>query len=99
MTMATSIVVIKDGIIKQVGSPKEIYDKPDNVFVGGFIGSPAMNFLTGTLKDDYFHIGDYKIKIPAGKIKPVQPYNNKNVILGIRPEDIHDEPVFLNTAE
>ena len=46
MTMATRLVVMKDGIIQQVGTPKEVYEKPENVFVGGFIGSPAMNFLT-----------------------------------------------------
>ena len=48
MTMASRLVVMKDGIIQQVGTPKEVYEKPENVFVGGFIGSPAMNFLTGT---------------------------------------------------
>lgn len=52
MTMATRLVVMKDGIIQQVGAPKEVYDMPENMFVGGFIGSPSMNFLTGTLKED-----------------------------------------------
>ena len=47
MTMATRIVIMKDGYIQQVGSPKEVYDNPENVFVGGFIGSPSMNFLAG----------------------------------------------------
>ena len=50
MTMATRLVVMKDGIIQQVGAPKEVYEKPENVFVGGFIGSPAMNFFNGKLK-------------------------------------------------
>ncbi|WP_078597364.1 ABC transporter ATP-binding protein [Evansella clarkii] len=99
MTMATRIVVMKDGIIQQVGRPKDIYDNPENVFVGGFIGSPSMNFLTGTLKDGYFHVEDLKIKVPQGKMKPIEKYNNKELILGIRPEDVHDEPVFIEASE
>lgn len=99
MTMATRMVVMKDGFIQQVGVPKEIYDYPDNVFVGGFIGSPSMNFLTGKLKDGNFHVGEFPIKVPAGKLKSLEKFNNKELILGIRPEDIHDEPVFLDAAE
>ncbi|WP_028781940.1 ABC transporter ATP-binding protein [Thalassobacillus devorans] len=98
MTMATRLVVMKDGYIQQVGAPKEVYDKPNNVFVGGFIGSPAMNFLTGTLKEGYIEIGNVNIKVPEGKMKPLrsQNYLNKEVILGVRPEDIHDEPLFID---
>ena len=55
MTMATRIVVMKDGVIQQVGAPKEVYDKPENVFVGGFIGSPAMNFFRGNIRRWLFH--------------------------------------------
>ncbi|MFD1017729.1 ABC transporter ATP-binding protein [Thalassobacillus hwangdonensis] len=98
MTMATRLVVMKDGVIQQVGAPKEVYDKPENVFVGGFIGSPAMNFLTGTLTDGYLEMGDLKVKVPEGKMKVLrqQEYIGKEVILGIRPEDLHDEPVFID---
>ncbi|UCZ54290.1 sn-glycerol-3-phosphate ABC transporter ATP-binding protein UgpC [Bacillus shivajii] len=99
MTMATRIVVMKDGLVQQVGRPKDIYDYPENVFVGGFIGSPSMNFLTGKLVDGYFQIGDLSIKVPEGKMKTIEKYNNKEIILGVRPEDIHDEPVFLDAAE
>ncbi|TCT23642.1 carbohydrate ABC transporter ATP-binding protein (CUT1 family) [Melghiribacillus thermohalophilus] len=101
MTMATRLVVMKDGIIQQVGAPKEVYDKPNNVFVGGFIGSPAMNFLNGVLRDGHIEIGQIKINIPEGKMKTLREngYVNKEVILGIRPEDIHDEPVFLESSE
>jgi multiple sugar transport system ATP-binding protein len=100
MTMATRLVVMKDGIIQQIGAPKEVYDNPDNVFVGGFIGSPSMNFFTGTLKENHFEIGNVKIAVPEGKLKPLreQGYMNKQVILGIRPEDIHDEPVFIEST-
>ncbi len=100
MTMATRLVVMKDGIIQQLGSPKEVYENPENVFVGGFIGSPAMNFFNGKLEDGAFIIGDQKITVPEGKMKVLrdQGYVGKEVILGIRPEDIHDEPVFIESS-
>ena len=92
MTMATRLVVMKDGIIQQVGTPKEIYDNPENVFVGGFIGSPAMNFLHGTLTNGHIQLGDDTVKIPEDKLKLLKDngYDNKEIILGIRPEDIYD---------
>jgi len=101
MTMATRLVVMKDGVIQQVGTPKEVYEKPGNIFVGGFIGSPAMNFLRGVLQDGVFAIGDVKIAVPEGKMKVLreQGYVGKEVILGIRPEDFHDEPVFLEASQ
>lgn len=98
MTMADRIVIMKDGLILQVGSPKEVYDYPDNVFVGGFIGSPAMNFVNGKLENDIFIVGDQQLKIPEGKMKFLNKYKGKEVILGIRPEDIHDEPVFVESS-
>ena len=95
MTMATRIVVMKDGYIQQIGTPKEVYNNPANIFVGGFIGSPAMNFLKGKYIDDCFVIEGsktertIKIFIPE-KLRPnIQGYENDEVILGIRPEDIH----------
>ncbi|MBB3907619.1 sn-glycerol-3-phosphate ABC transporter ATP-binding protein UgpC [Anoxybacillus rupiensis] len=100
MTMATRLVVMKDGVIQQVGTPKEVYEKPENIFVGGFIGSPAMNFLRGTLEDGQFVTGSVTIGIPEGKMKMLreQGYVNKEVILGVRPEDFHDEPVFIEAS-
>lgn len=100
MTMATRLVVMKDGIVQQVGAPKDVYDKPDNVFVGGFIGSPSMNFLTGKISDGQFVMDDIKVKVPEGKMKTLreQDYEGKDIILGIRPEDIHDEPAFINAS-
>lgn len=98
MTMATRLVVMKDGIIQQVGAPKEVYDEPDNVFVGGFIGSPAMNFLNGKLVGNHFVMDDVKLLVPDGRLKVLKErgYDGKDIILGIRPEDINDEQVFLD---
>lgn len=92
MTMATRLVVMKDGVIQQIGTPKEIYDHPENVFVGGFIGSPAMNFLKGTVKNGQLLFEDNFVEIPEDKLKILidNGYENKEVILGIRPEDIYD---------
>ncbi|WP_156288785.1 ABC transporter ATP-binding protein [Oceanobacillus salinisoli] len=100
MTMATRLVVMKDGIIQQIGAPKEVYDSPENVFVGGFIGSPSMNFFNGTLTEGYFQMGDVKVKVPEGKMKMLrnEGYINKEIILGVRPEDIHDEPAFIEAS-
>ena len=69
MTMATRLVVLKDGIIQQVGTPKEVYDNPENVFVGGFIGSPGMNFFKGVLTDNAVMIDKWKIEVPEEKMK------------------------------
>ncbi|WP_170006611.1 ABC transporter ATP-binding protein [Bacillus fonticola] len=100
MTMATRLVVMKDGIIQQVGTPKEVYEKPENIFVGGFIGSPAMNFFAGKLEGGQFVIGDAKVAVPEGKLKTLreQKFEGKELVLGIRPEDIHDEPVFVEST-
>src|SRR5699024_144788 len=100
MTMATRLVVMKDGIIQHVGAAKDVYDNPDNVSVGGFIGSPAMNMLRGPLTDVYFNLEDVKINVTEGKVKVLrdQGYINKDIILGIRPEDMHDEPLFLDSS-
>ena len=102
MTMGTRIVVMKDGVVQQVDTPTNLYQKPVNMFVGGFIGSPQMNFVEGKLvkKDNsvYFEFDSESIKLPDGKTsaKEVQDYIGKEVVLGIRPEDIHDDEAWVS---
>ncbi|BAQ09554.1 sugar ABC transporter, ATP-binding protein [Bacillus sp. OxB-1] len=100
MTMATRLVVMNDGMIQQVGVPKEVYEKPDNIFVGGFIGSPAMNFFTGIVSEGKIHIGHVSILLPerTNNILYKQGYANKEIILGIRPEDLHDDDSFIESC-
>ncbi len=103
MTMATRIVVMKDGLIQQVDTPQNLYDYPCNIFVAGFIGTPQMNFITGTLtkkgEDVYFNFEDKAVKLPADKANnpALKEYIGEEVTLGIRPECIHDEPVHIAT--
>ena len=100
MTMASRIVVMKDGYIMQVGAPKQIYDFPNNLFVAGFIGTPPMNFVRGVVdKTQKFVAGDHTIMVPDDKFEILRQNGlvGKEVILGIRPEDIHDEQVVMDT--
>ena len=103
MTMATRIVCMKDGRVQQIGSPKELYSAPANKFVAGFMGSPAMNFITGTVtaKGEFDITGDEKhiIKLPEDKVELLHNFVGKQVILGIRPEDIkYSEDRDFNNA-
>lgn len=100
MTMATRIVVLRDGIIQQIGTPKEVYDRPVNVFVGGFIGSPGMNFFKGTLTENAVMIGKCKIEVPEEKMKNLRSkgYVNNEIIIGIRPEDFHYSQTNLDSS-
>ena len=94
MTLATRIVLMNSGIIEQVGTPKELYSTPKNMFVGSFIGSPPMNFIPGKIKNGIFN---------SDQIKPFNVLNNAeiDVVLGIRPDDmlIGDENSFDFKAE
>ena len=98
MTMATRIVVMKDGLIQQVDTPQNLYDYPVNMFVAGFIGTPQMNFINGTLvkkgNDVYFQFEENSIKVPADKANDpaLQEYMGQEVVIGIRPESISDQP-------
>ncbi|MGN7387292.1 ABC transporter ATP-binding protein [Sporosarcina sp. SAFN-015] len=92
MTMATRLVVMKDGFIQQIGSPKEVYEYPENVFVGGFIGSPAMNFFTGVVGEGIFTTGNTKLFIPESQMEMLRGlgYIGKEAMIGIRPEHIEE---------
>ncbi|MEE9610631.1 MAG: sn-glycerol-3-phosphate ABC transporter ATP-binding protein UgpC [Desulfatiglandales bacterium] len=95
MTMGTKIVIMKDGEIHQVGSPMEVYDYPVNMFVAGFIGSPATNFVQASInsKDSGLQVdaGSFQLPIPSDKEKHLQRLKDQEVILGIRPENIQDK--------
>ena len=103
MTLGTRIVVLKDGVIQQVDSPQKLYNEPDNLFVAGFIGSPQMNFLDAVCKAEgdkvSLKFGDNSILLPPAKAKKLIDggYKGKTVILGIRPEDIDDSQIALET--
>jgi multiple sugar transport system ATP-binding protein len=101
MTMATRIAVVNKGILQQLDTPKHLYDFPNNMFVAGFIGSPAMNFFPATLKkaDGKFMVdaGAFAISIPSDHTKPFEGYLDKKIVFGIRPEDIHN-PMYLPTS-
>ena len=96
MTMATRIVVMKDGLIQQVDTPQKLYDFPCNIFVAGFIGTPQMNFINGKLvrKDDgvYFDFQNVSLKLPEEKAnaEELKDYIGQEVVVGLRPEAISD---------
>ena len=104
MTMASRIVVMKDGVVQQVDTPQNLYDFPANEFVAGFIGSPQMNFFDVRLKREnnevVAYFGDNKIVVPQGKVSKFvdESYVGREVVMGIRPENIHDDEMFLANA-
>ena len=103
MTMASRIVVMKDGLIQQVDTPQNLYDYPVNTFVAGFIGTPQMNFINAKLtqkdNDLFVNFGANSLKLPADKANnpALKEYINHEVVLGLRPECIHDEPMYLSS--
>jgi multiple sugar transport system ATP-binding protein len=94
MTMGSRICVLRDGLMMQIDSPQNLYDKPNNVFVAGFIGSPAMNFFDATVVEQdgdlYADSGTFRLKLSPDKAQVARPYAGKHVVFGTRPEDIHD---------
>ena len=92
MTLGSRVVVMKDGWVQQVGEPLEIYSKPANKFVAGFIGSPSMNFVSVTLTDGagtlFAEASGIKIKVPQERASTLMPYKGQTVTLGVRPEDL-----------
>ena len=105
MTLGTRIVVMNAGIIQQVDSPQVLYDTPANLFVAGFIGSPQMNFLDAKCEvagnKIVLDLGESKITLEGAKAKKVIDggYDGKTVVLGVRPEDVHDEEAFIASSQ
>ena len=99
MTMGSRIAVLRDGVLQQLGSPQNVYDFPSNMFVAGFIGSPAMNFfdarITGTVDNMQVELsgGGATLNVPPDKRARYADYLGKDVIFGLRPEDMFD-PIF-----
>jgi multiple sugar transport system ATP-binding protein len=101
MTMGTRIAVINAGVLQQVDTPHNLYQSPANIFVAGFIGSPAMNFFDARLVEQDGKIAaetsDFVVSIPESRQEVYRPHLGREVVLGIRPEDIHD-PEFAPPA-
>ena len=101
MTMGDRIVVMKDGVILQVADPLTIYDHPANRFVASFIGSPPMNFISGTITRSgqalQFTQGNFKLRIVDEMTARLLSYENKPILFGIRPEDLYDK-LFITDA-
>src|SRR5262247_364749 len=94
MTMGDRIVIMNNKEIQQVGAPMEVYDQPVNMFVAGFIGSPAMNFFQGKLtaqnSDLFVDLGKFTVKLPKSQVNRFGNHVNQRVVFGIRPENISD---------
>ena len=94
MTMATRIAVMDAGTLQQVGTPQELYDRPDNIFVAGFIGSPSMNFFDATVRSENGQLrldaGAVQVTLPEQYGPPLAAYADRAIVLGIRPEHVHD---------
>ena len=83
--MGDRVAVLKDGILQQCDTPLNLYDRPKNLFVAGFIGSPAMNLMEGDVAADGVHIGDYVVPVPRETMAKAS--DEKRLVLGIRPEN------------
>ena len=108
MTLGTRIVVLKEGVIQQIDTPKNLYEHPASKFVAGFIGSPQMNFIDALVTEEdgkvVLKMDEHKFVLPEAKAKVVveKGYMNKTVTMGIRPENIHDPKELIeskNTSE
>ena len=104
MTLGTRIVVMKDGVIQQVDTPQNLYDKPQNLFVAGFMGSPQMNFLDAIVEVSgetaYLNVAGHSIPLPPAKSKKLIEggYDGRSVTFGIRPEDVYDSEMYVETS-
>jgi len=102
MTMGEKIVVMKATEVQQIAPPKSLYDKPVNKFVAGFIGSPSMNFIEGTIEEKkgglYFNEENFEVRIPEDKAEKLKGKAGEEIVMGIRPEDIYDKVYAPNAS-
>jgi multiple sugar transport system ATP-binding protein len=94
MTLGDRVAVMRTGVLQQVGSPMELYNKPANLFVAGFIGSPAMNFMPATVQDGSLHLPIGEMRLPQELQERVGRASGKQLIAGLRPEDFEDASVI-----
>ncbi len=100
LTLATRIVVMKDGYVQQIATPKEMYANPANLFVAGFIGTPPMNFYNGFISKDgqYFeHVSGVKIKLTPEQVEKLGDYKSRNIIMASRPDYVYVDENSLKT--
>lgn len=95
MTLGDRIVIMKDGIIQQADSPLNLYERPSNLYVAGFIGTPSMNFIPVTLQDGELIASGFRVHLPEDRRGEVGSYNGKALVLGVRPQDLTDAPSSL----
>ncbi len=95
MTLGDRIVIMKDGIIQQADSPLNLYERPSNLYVAGFIGTPSMNFIPVTLQDGELIASGFRVSLPEERRSEVDAYNGKALVLGVRPQDLTDAPSSL----
>ncbi|MDD5065692.1 MAG: sn-glycerol-3-phosphate ABC transporter ATP-binding protein UgpC [bacterium] len=102
MTMGERIVVMKDALIQQIDTPLNLYQKPINKFVAGFMGSPSMNFIETQLKEEggayWLDEGQFKLKLPDDLKDMLKGYLGKSLTMGIRPDDIYDKLLYKESA-
>ncbi|MGF9913627.1 sn-glycerol-3-phosphate ABC transporter ATP-binding protein UgpC [Paenibacillus ehimensis] len=91
MTLGERIVVMNQGRIQQIASPTELYNRPSNMFVAGFIGSPAMNFMDARIERGHVHVEGASFALTDAAVRGLKAYEGKSIILGVRPENIYGE--------
>ncbi|MCW5872738.1 MAG: TOBE domain-containing protein, partial [Candidatus Eremiobacteraeota bacterium] len=96
MTLGDRIVIMKDGIIQQADSPLNLYERPANLYVAGFIGTPSMNFIPVTLQDGELVASGFRLQLPEDRRAEVGNHNGKALVLGLRPTDLSDSPSALS---
>ena len=98
MTLGDRVAVMRNGLLQQVGSPMELYNHPENLFVAGFIGSPAMNFMSAELEGDKVKLPMVTVKLPDRARRAMERGGDRTLIAGLRPEDLEDASLVASDA-